>query len=289
MAMGRDSTQSGENPVNYVFDTPELCEHILSHLSTTDLIRTKRVRRRFDEVITSSPVLQENLFLRPRSNTVLRATLSKEPNQRLLIGSLSKQDLGATEARSESVMYEQHPILPHTRCPARPTTLIELITYQILYAQGTSKKNDPFVDFTRSNLYRSPVSHPENTYICEPPATDVEISLESYGLWDSINVHDEIGITFAMVHRPARKLVERDTPYHKGKKREMPEIAIRIRRAVVLNGDTHRRLQSLSPCNLAMECREEAGSYRTESVYSGQLAGRKVEWVIPRKSPSDYR
>jgi hypothetical protein len=77
-------------------------------------------------------------------------------------------------------------------------------------------------------------------------------------------------------------------PYHKEEKRDMPEITIRIRRAVVLNGDAHRRLQSLSPCNLAIGRREEVGSHRTESVYVGQLAGREVEWAVPRGSPFIY-
>jgi hypothetical protein len=202
--MERENTQSGQNPVKHVFDTPELCEHILSHLSTVDLIHTKRVCRYFDEVISSLPVLQENLFLRPRSKTILCATLSKKPHQRLLIRSIFKQDPSATEARSEFVMYEQYPIFPHTKCPARPTTLIEHITGHILWTQRYAKKNDPFVDFTRSSLYRFPVSHPEKTYICQPPAKDVEISLESYKRRDSINVHDDIGITFAMIHRAAR-------------------------------------------------------------------------------------
>jgi hypothetical protein len=247
--MERDSTQPDDSAQN-VFDTPELYEHILSYLGTTDLIRTKRVCRRFDEVINNSPVLQESLFLRPRSNTFLCATVSNEPDQRLRIEPKPVLDPRAIDAHSEYIIYERHPIFPHTKIPARSTRLIEHITLQTLYTEGTAEKNDTLVDLTYSTLYRFPISHPEKTYICQPPAKDVEISLEGCRSENSINVHDDIGITFAMIHQAARNLVELDIeemPRHMKKRDEMPEITIQIRRAIVLNGEAHRKLQSSTP------------------------------------------
>jgi hypothetical protein len=53
------------NPVHDVFNTFELCENILSYISTYDLSRAKRVSRHYGEVIERSPRLQRNLFQKP--------------------------------------------------------------------------------------------------------------------------------------------------------------------------------------------------------------------------------
>ncbi|KAK4493765.1 hypothetical protein PRZ48_014950 [Zasmidium cellare] len=47
-----------------VFDTTELMENILAHLTPHDAIRAKEVCRRFNDVVTSSLLLHERLFLR---------------------------------------------------------------------------------------------------------------------------------------------------------------------------------------------------------------------------------
>jgi hypothetical protein len=110
--MERKNTREKENPVHNVVNTSELCERILKYLPTVDLSRSKRVCRRFSEVIDWSLVLQENLFLRARLNNVLCATLATKPMPELLIGLQSMPDSHAKEVAGEVIIYEQHPAFP---------------------------------------------------------------------------------------------------------------------------------------------------------------------------------
>lgn len=49
------------------FQTTELCEGILSHLSLLELWRARSVCKTFQKVIDHSPLLQKNTFLKPRA------------------------------------------------------------------------------------------------------------------------------------------------------------------------------------------------------------------------------
>ncbi|OCL15321.1 hypothetical protein AOQ84DRAFT_49271 [Glonium stellatum] len=49
-----------------VLDTPELLESILLHLPLQDLLHSQRVSRQFHAAITSSPSIQQALFLRAK-------------------------------------------------------------------------------------------------------------------------------------------------------------------------------------------------------------------------------
>lgn len=46
-------------------ETPELLEHILSHLPVLDLVKANRVNKTFQQVIATAPTLQRNLFMLP--------------------------------------------------------------------------------------------------------------------------------------------------------------------------------------------------------------------------------
>jgi hypothetical protein len=63
-----DTTSSDQSSVHKTIETPELLEHILSHLPSLDLYHARRVSQSFRNAIDRSPALQKNLFLVDRSS-----------------------------------------------------------------------------------------------------------------------------------------------------------------------------------------------------------------------------
>jgi hypothetical protein len=49
------------------FAIPEILENVLRHLSNRDMLRAKRTSKFFDAVVEGSKLIQEDLFLQPRS------------------------------------------------------------------------------------------------------------------------------------------------------------------------------------------------------------------------------
>jgi hypothetical protein len=65
-----DTTSSDQSSVHKTIETPELLEHILSHLPSLDLCHARRVSQSFRNAIDRSPALQKNLFLVDRSSVL---------------------------------------------------------------------------------------------------------------------------------------------------------------------------------------------------------------------------
>jgi hypothetical protein len=58
------------SPVSKTFETTELCEEILSHLSCLELWRARSTCKSFQKVIYHSPLLQKNAFLEPHARAL---------------------------------------------------------------------------------------------------------------------------------------------------------------------------------------------------------------------------
>jgi hypothetical protein len=88
------------------FQTTEMCEGTLSHLSTLELWRARLVCKTLQKVIDHSPLLQKNFFLNPRARN-------------------------SSETISHQAWLDQHEIHPLLynleRNPARDVTLSELV------------------------------------------------------------------------------------------------------------------------------------------------------------------
>lgn len=79
--LSQNTTMSSVNPYHNVFATAELLESILRHLPVGDLLLAQRVSRTFKNTISSSPMLQQNLFFQPRPvDRVSRAHNEPEMN-----------------------------------------------------------------------------------------------------------------------------------------------------------------------------------------------------------------
>jgi hypothetical protein len=60
-------SQPAESAVSVAFAIPEVLENVLRHLPPRDVHRAKRTSKFFDAVVQGSQLIQEDLFLRPRT------------------------------------------------------------------------------------------------------------------------------------------------------------------------------------------------------------------------------
>lgn len=61
-----------------VFSTAELLERILLHLPSSTFLLAQRICRQFRDLLTTSPQLQQHLFLRTHSDTHERWTIGRD-------------------------------------------------------------------------------------------------------------------------------------------------------------------------------------------------------------------
>jgi hypothetical protein len=307
--MERDNTREKENPVHKVFNTSELCERILTYLPFFDLKRSKRVCRRFGEVIDWSLVLQENLFLRARLDNILCATLTTEPSRELLIRLRFKPNSHATKVAGEAIIYEQHPAFPQIWCPSvgRRTPLVEHVGATILATRKA--RLDSFREFDyigRSGVHKflkcltRVGPNAEKTYICQPPIQDFRITYSpssSSARTIFVDIHDVGGITFGAVQRAARRLVESIEPRvlrpvdpsEKEAKSGSPRISFGFSEGIfLLNSEAHRKLQRWSPGKITWGERQESSGAQEKIVFSGQFSGQDAEWARKKRIQDSF-
>lgn len=73
------SATSAASPARRVFDIPEVLEIIIGNLKVGDILRAMQVDKTMCAAITSSPVIQEILHLRPSSSRLLETPFTANP------------------------------------------------------------------------------------------------------------------------------------------------------------------------------------------------------------------
>jgi hypothetical protein len=206
LAMKRDKSHTDKSSILIVFTTPEPCEHILVNLNIYELSRAKSVCRQFSEVINGSPLLQQALFLSPRSSKTICTTLTTEPSRKLLIGPKTADHPGTVQHHasgdpmSEVVIYEKHPALQVEFWPIKGDLLVGAIgayAYEMRENTGMSAAVNSIVVVSR--MTQDSVLH--KTYISQPPVTHIHGSVgNSKRPSLHIDISDEHGITFGHLH-----------------------------------------------------------------------------------------
>jgi hypothetical protein len=80
-----DQSSSISSSQTRVFATPELLEHILIQLPMRDLLLCQRVSHHFQDIVTSSPAIQERLFFRAIPRTKFTPVTARKPYDNLLL------------------------------------------------------------------------------------------------------------------------------------------------------------------------------------------------------------
>jgi hypothetical protein len=197
------------NPVHDVFNTFELCENILSYISTYDLSRAKRVSRHFGEVIERSPRLQRNLFQEPRTSTTLSATRTTRvpgttrPSLVLPLGPSTGNHSVTTDPKGNPtkgvVIYEKHPALQRHGWRQGKKTPARYVGYRANDIRASTPLRTNVIDRV-SSMSQDSALH--NTYICQPPVTHILVAIGSewFGM-DHLDIHDDSGITFGHLRK----------------------------------------------------------------------------------------
>jgi hypothetical protein len=221
MAIERAKSHMDKSSILVVFTTPELCEHILVNLNIYELSRAKRVCRQFSEVINGSPLLQQALFLSPRSSKTVCATLTTEPSRKLLIGPKTADHPGTVQHHeiipvpssgdpvSEVVIYEKHPALQVEFWPTKWDLLVRAIAaYAFEMRQiGRSAAVNSIVAVSR--MTRDSVLH--KTYIPQPPVTQIRGNVGNFKHRSlHFDISDEYGITFGHLHEAMKNFMALD-------------------------------------------------------------------------------
>jgi hypothetical protein len=197
------------SPVSKTFETTELCEEILSHLSCLELWRARSTCKSFQQVIDHSPLLHKNAFLEPHARALhekltYQTYLDQHTIHPLLAPSLGpplpQQQLPLENLESRFLKLDKPTLgtLFHPYISFDGTT--PLVALKETSATGTKFAADsPFFKM----------------YLCNPPPEVVRVSItgtfyDTHNLRERckhfafIDVVNKKGVTFGQVFRESK-------------------------------------------------------------------------------------
>jgi len=184
-----------------VFNTPELLESILSHLSMKNLFVASRVAKGFHRLIETSPALQRKLFLLPGKGQPKWQLVQNDAEQSYAMVASSDKDVSdpsstkASAHRNPKIVARINPLLG----PQTPGD-------EYLYIDDRLQplRNLPSVLLHKLILESNARPH---MYLTDPPCTCAHVDVDYYdALRDSDvlrirrRVYDPVGVTFGAIH-----------------------------------------------------------------------------------------
>jgi hypothetical protein len=203
-------------PIDKILNVVELCEQVLSHLPTYDLLHAMQVCRTFKTNINNSPRLQKGLYLTP---DLPRPKLAISSSGTLLSGTRAEQCIAAAEAAGERETGE------FTCCTPHPALKLDPESHRVM---ACVKKYRGMVDYaahrfdsskmytTDSMIVRDSVrsstedgSKPsglDTMLITRPPVTSVHIVLPAAGRHSCRSASNAAGVTFGDVFKTVARI-----------------------------------------------------------------------------------
>jgi len=198
-------------PIDKILNVVELCEQVLSHLPTYDLLHAMQVCRTFKTNIESSHQLQKNLYLTP---DLPRPKLAISSSGTLLSGIRAEQHIAAAEAAGERETGEFTCCTPHPALQLDPDSHRVVVCFEKYrglvdyaahrFAPSSMYTTDSMIvrDSVRSLTENgSKPSGLENMLITQPPVTSVDLVLPCRRRRSCNPVNNTAGVTFGDVFK----------------------------------------------------------------------------------------
>lgn len=193
-----DGVPSKTDPMHRVIYTPELCEHVLAYLRCDDLTRVRRVSHYLKEIVGSSPLLQQNLYMTPRSVDTTSFLVDRF-STKLTTSNRTGDYIHRAEGESEPTLVS------HELHPALEVHYDDVIaTMDVPFRVPTHHSKARFVKREQSN--QSPEhSLLSKMYICQPPVKKLVVKMSgTIGIPLHLTMDREDGVKFGHLVKTLR-------------------------------------------------------------------------------------